>query len=139
MVARRLLIVMVIMLGVATLAAALVPERALREETTESTTTEATEPTTTEAALPRGEGKGYRFKLEKGAVKVVEARVGDQLSLTIDSYRSGLLEIPALGLVAAVAPGAPARFEVLAREPDSYGIRFIDANEIVARIEIGGR
>jgi hypothetical protein len=137
MAARRLLIVMLVLLGFSTLAAALVQPPA-QQEGTGSTIAEETEPTIPDP-LPKGKGLGFDFEVGGEKIQVVQAEVGDQLSLVISSKRSDLLEIPAFGLLEAVGPGSPARFQLLVREPGAYGIRFVEANRVVARIEARGR
>lgn len=138
MAARRLLIVLLLLLGISTLAAALLPDRAgERENGTEEET--ATRPSTapTERTSPGGE-RGVGVRIQPGRVRVIRAEVGEQLTIRVRADRAGLLEIPALGLVDAVAPGAPARFNLLPTEPASYGIRFLDSERVVARIEVEG-
>jgi hypothetical protein len=148
MAARRLVILMLILLGISTLAAALVPrpDRGDDEETaTEGTVGAGTG--TTAAAPAEGEpptasrGKLLRARIGIGAgeIPVVPIKVGDNLSLEIRSKRAGLLEIPALGRVEAVSPGTPAFFDVRGREPASYGVRFLGGNRVVARIEVEPR
>lgn len=142
MVARRLLIVMLVLLGLSTLAAALIPTNRLRNDDTASTITDRTQPTTTTAAEPPPlEGRSLKTAITvgDGPVKVVPIEVGDQLHLVISSARSDQLEIPALGLLEAVGPNLPARFDILAREPIDYGIRYVQANRVVARVEVAKR
>jgi len=145
MAARRLLIVMLILLGISTLAAALVPTPEERDSETEAEVTTA--PTTKSAAPaadegaaggPPAGGKRLVAMIEVGGDKipVVPVAVGDQLTLEIRSKRRGLLEIPALGRVEAVAPGTSAFFYLLGRERASYGIRFLGEEQVVARIEV---
>ena len=137
MAARRLLIIMLVLLGISTLAAALVDTRSFREEGTGSTIASETEPTEPPDTVPEGsplepvvvEVKGER-------VTVVRVEVGDQLPLAVSARKADLVEIPALGLLEPVAPGAPARFDLLAQEPTSYGVRLVNADRVVARIEI---
>ena len=137
MAARRLLIIMLVLLGISTLAAALVDTRSFREEGTGSTIASETEQTVPPATVPRGsplepvvvEVKGER-------VTVVRVEVGDQLPLAVSARKADLVEIPALGLLEPIAPGAPARFDLLAQEPTSYGLRLVNADRVVARIEI---
>ena len=69
-------------------------------------------------------------------VTVVRVEVGDQLPLAVRARKADLVEIPALGLLEPVAPGAPARFDVLAQAPASYGVRLVNADRVIARIEI---
>lgn len=141
MAARRLLIVMLILLGLSTLAAALVPTRPVKDEGTGSTTaSETTTETGAPDTVPKGEPLGVPpIRVGDGQIKVVPIHVGDQLELTLISSRSDELEIPALGLVEAVGPNLPARFDIFAREVGDYGIRYVQANKVVARIEVKPR
>lgn len=138
MAARRLLIVMLILLGLSTLAAALVPTRPNEDEGTDNTI--ASEFTETESSpadtVPPGKSLGLTIRVGKGPVKVVPIHVGDQLTLIVRSTRADQLEIPSLGLLETVAPGLPARFEVFARAKGNLGIRYVEADRLVARIQV---
>jgi hypothetical protein len=141
--ARRLLIVMLVLLGISTLAAALVDTRPIGETGTSSTIASETDETTTQptetdpGASSRGLLVRRKLTLEPNAKpQVVEIGVGDQLELSVVSREQGQLEIPSLGLLEPVAPGAPARFDILATEPASYGIRLVEEDRIVARIDV---
>ena len=147
--ARRLLIVMLILLGLSTLAAALVPPQALRDDTTGSTsTTEETETAPTDT-VPRGRSLKFKLRVGGKTIPVVSCpvakrragaceplRVGDQLTLVVSSRKADELEVPAFGLVDAVGPNEPARFEILVTSPVSYKIRFVSTGRIAARIEV---
>jgi hypothetical protein len=135
MAARRLLIVMLVLLGISTLAAALIPPQSLREGTTGSTATEETE-TTAPDTVPKGEALGFDFTVEKDKIAVLRAEVGDQLSIKVRCKCTDLVEIPKLGRLDPVTPGSPVTFDVLAREKGSYGIRLVEADRVVARIEV---
>lgn len=151
MAARRLVILMLILLGISTLAAALVPRPDERGDDGETAAeepvgagTEAKSAATdrqSDATPPARDGKllTAEIKIGGGEIPVVPIRVGDNLSLEIRSKRPGLLEIPALGRVEAVAPGTSAFFDVRGQEPASYGIRFLGRNRVVARIEVKDR
>jgi hypothetical protein len=65
--------------------------------------------------------------------------VGEQLTLIVRSERADQLEIPGLGLLEPVAPNAPARFDILAEAPGNYGMRLVEADRVVARIEVSKR
>jgi hypothetical protein len=138
MAARRLLIVMLVLLGLSTLAAALIPPESLREDSTGTTTTEATQ---TQPADRTSGGGLFVQRITVGGkqVPVVPIKVGNELRLTVHSQRADELEIPALGLVEAVAPGAPAHFDILAESEGSYGIRFVEADRLAARVEVRKR
>lgn len=136
MAARRLLIIMLVLLGISTLAAALVGNRPLRGEGTGSTIASETEPTVPPDTVPEGEPLGISVIVGGAKVKVIPMKVGDQLALILRSRKTDLLEIPALGLLEPVAPNAPARFDVFAQEAGSYGVRLVNADRVVARIEV---
>jgi hypothetical protein len=152
MAARRLLIVMLILLGLSTLAAALVPPQALREDTTGTTTaTEETEmiPPST-APVGRQLPAPIRITVgRKGRVPVVSCpaslrrarrckpiEAGDQFTLLVKSKRADELEMPAFGLIDAVGPNEPARFELLVPVARSYQIRFVSTGEVAARVVV---
>jgi hypothetical protein len=93
MAARRLLIVMLVLLGLSTLAAALIPTRTLRDdEGTSSTITSETQPTTTGGQDATPGGRDLRISIEVGGekVKVVPIEVGDQLRLIVNTTAVGL-------------------------------------------------
>jgi hypothetical protein len=129
---------MLVLLGISTLAAALIPTRPPGEGTTGSTATEETEAQAPDG-LPEGESQEFVFRIEEDKIQVVKAEVGDQLSLTIRSKLADLIEIPALGRVEPIARGSPARFNILAQDPGSYGIRLVERDRVVARIEVAKR
>jgi hypothetical protein len=135
MAARRLLIVMLILLGLSTLAAALVPPQSLREGTTATTTTEGTETQPTETA-PAGQLLNSVVVVKAKLVETISVGVGDQVSLLVCSQRPDQVEIPALGLIQPVSPQAPARFDLIFDSRDTYGVRLVDADRVVARIEV---
>jgi hypothetical protein len=137
MAARRLLIIMLVLLGISTLAAALVDTRSFREDGTGSTIASETEPTLPEDTVPEGrELKPIVIVVSPEKVTVVPVKLGDQLPLLVRARKADLVEIPALGLLEPVAPNAPARFDVLATATGGYGVRLVNADRIVARIEV---
>jgi hypothetical protein len=124
MAARRLLIVMLVLLGVSTLAAALVPQGTLNEADTTATTTQTT--TTTPTAIPNPAFL-RPTKITVGGKKfpvVSPVHVGDQLSLLVRSRFPTQIEIPEFGLIGFATPDTPARFELLADTPGTFGILF---------------
>ena len=54
----------------------------------------------------------------------------------VSSRRTDLLEIPGFGLAQAVAPDAPARFELLAEQRGSYPILQAEEDCLAARIQV---
>jgi hypothetical protein len=143
MAARRLLIVMLVLLAVSTLAAALVPPRAFREDTESSPTgTEATETATEPAPAPAPSGQEVQARIFVGGPKipVVPVALGDQLALTVCSREAiDLIEIPLVGRVDPISPGVPVHFNLLLESQGSYALRFVERDAVVARIEVGPR
>jgi hypothetical protein len=136
MAARRLLIVMLVLLGVSTLAAALVPQRTLNEAGTTGTTT--TQPTTPTAPVP-SPAFLRPTKITVGGKKfpvVSPIKVGDQLSLLVRSRFPAEIEIPEFGLVGFASPNAPARFELLPDSPGTFGILFAASGKPAGQIEV---
>jgi hypothetical protein len=147
MAARRLLIVMLVLLGLSTLAAALVPQHPLRDATTGSTTT--TQPTTTTAEPPPGRSLSVEIRVGGKKVPVVAAQlckarkprceplhVGDQLSLEVLSKGQAELEIPAFGLIGVASDNSPAFFQLLPQEPGTIGVLFTSPRRVAARIKV---
>jgi hypothetical protein len=139
MAARRLLIVMLILLGLSTLAAALVPQDSPREDsTTGSTTTTPPAQTATTPAVPAFVPPTKIFVGGKRLPIVFPVHVGQQLTLLVRSRFATELAIPAFGLIEFASPAAPARFELLADAPGTYGILFSRSRKVAARIKVVG-
>lgn len=140
MAARRLLIVMLILLAISTIASVFVPTRDTDEgEGTTATRTTGTETTPTEAASPATpELEPVEAKVAIGSPKlpVVPLAVGQRLTLRVSSPEPGLVEIEDLGYLEAVAPGTPATFYLLGEEPRSYGVTLVESGAVVARIDV---
>jgi hypothetical protein len=130
--ARRLVIVMLVLLGLSTLAAALIdpPETTEDEEV-------ATEPAP--GPPPRGELVRRRIRAEGRSPATIAVEVGDQLALTVTSRRGEEIEIPALGELRFASPLDPAGFDLLVREEGTYGVRLVEANRMIATIEVSAR
>lgn len=133
MAARRLLIVMLVLLFVSTLAAALAPVEAPDEQADPPRT--ATE----RPSDPAGEAVGRTVEIGPGSPEQISIALGDQLSLTVRSSRLVRVEIPRLGLLETAEPESPARFDLLPPEPGSYPVRVLESGRTVARIEVGER
>jgi hypothetical protein len=134
MAARRLLIVMLVLLGLSTLAAALVPPR----EPSEDTTTDATQETATTPteAAPAGEVVPFAVPIDPKRILVVPATAGDQLELAICSKVPEQVEIPAFGLLETAEPAKPATFQLLVEQPGTFGVRLVNADRVVVRIQV---
>jgi hypothetical protein len=151
MAARRLLIVMLVLLGLSTLAAALIPQSGQREgEITESTTQATTTTTSDESAGRALTAKilvgGKKFPVVAGPVcaerkpRCEPIHVGDQLTLLVHAKVPTQLELAEFGQFAFAARQAPARFELLLSTAGRFGITYADASPekplVAARIEV---
>ena len=149
MAARRLLIVMLILLGLSTLAAALVPQHALRTGTTTRATTTQPAQSTTTASPPAGRSLSAKIVVGGKKVPVVAGpvcakrnpscepiHVGDQLSLRVLSNVQAEVEIPAFGLIGVAGENAPAYFQLLLDQPGTLGVVFTSTHRVAARIEV---
>jgi hypothetical protein len=151
MAARRLLIVMLVLLGLSTLAAALVPQHGLRDTTTGATTT--TQPTVSTTTPEAPAGRSLQAPITVGGKKIPvvagpvcrkgepkcepSIHVGDQVSLQVFStHGQAALEIPAFGLFGIASPNAPAFFDLLPQQAGTIGILFSDTRKVAARVEV---
>jgi hypothetical protein len=135
MAARRLLIVMLVLLGLSTLAAALVPQRNLDDETTTGATTQ-TAPATTAPDDPGTVPPVAEIRVGGKKFPVVPVRVGDQFTLLVLSRRPREIAIPEFGLVGFATADTPARFELLTETAGTFGIVFTASGKAAARIEV---
>ena len=136
MAARRLLILMLLVLAISTLAAGLF---APRPEPPPTRTT--TEPDPGAASGVEGAGRLIEASVKIGARRpeTIRLRVGDQLELTVRSRIDGQVEIRRFGLVEDLGPAMPARFSLLMSEPGSFAVRLAGGRRAaadVARIEV---
>jgi hypothetical protein len=135
MAARRLLIVMLVLLGLSTLAAALVPPRTTQDAGT-TTGTEETEPGPTKS-VPQGSFVPGVVAIEPKGISLLSVNAGDQVQLAVCWSKPDEVEVPSFGLVDPVAPAKPARFDLLFEDPGTYGVKLVNADRVVARIKVG--
>lgn len=136
MAARRLLILMLVLLVTSTIAAALVPPQAEREqETTETTRPEPGDPDRERARA--GRLIEATVEAEPGRPpRTIAIRLGDELELTVRSQAFDQVEIPALGRLAFVSPGSPARFYLFGERTGVFEVRLLEAERTIARIRV---
>lgn len=148
MAARRLIIIMVILLGISTLLAAALPDRVrdAEEENAASETSEAATATATdtgtepaeaeEQALSTRRLKPETINADKQPFVVITLEARQQLPLTVESSTDDLVEIERIGFVDAVGPFKPATFDILTNRPGGYGIRLLNADRTIGRLEV---
>lgn len=124
MAARRLIVVLVLLLAASILAASIAPNRSGRLVGVENTTTSAEEETTSTepAAEPTGIAVHARIEASAERPQTAYGLVGDQLALTVGANPPRTVEIAAFGLTEFAGDDAPARFDLLLREPGTYPI-----------------
>ncbi len=133
MAARRLILVMLVLLVLSSILATLLPvER-------DGAGDESSSSTTSTADRPQPEGELIRRAIAAGdpTPERIELGLGDQLELTVTSAKlADLVEIPAFGDLEQVDPDFPAHFDLLALETGSFVVRLVEAQRPIARIEV---
>jgi hypothetical protein len=77
-----------------------------------------------------------RIDARERKAEAIRMSVGDQLRLTVDGRAPDQVEIPRLDLLEPVDLGAPARFDLLADEPGTYGIRLLEARRTIGKLVV---
>lgn len=134
MAARRLLIVLVLLLAASIVAAALAPDRRTQLLPEESSTTTTT---TSTAVEPTGEMLARRIDASVEEPETVRASPGDQLALAVGvpDQPGRTIAIEEFGVTEFAAPAAPARFDLLLRDPGRFAITD-ERGEIVGRLVV---
>jgi hypothetical protein len=137
MAARRLLLILLILLAISTVAAFLAP--APRDGVNDRSTPRRTTPAPRHAEEPRGRLVHASMDASEPRPATVRLHVGDQLSLRVRSDVSDQAKIAGLGLIEAVDRDAPARFNVLADTPGKFAVRLVRRHERVGTIAVEPR
>jgi len=126
MLARRMLIVLAVVVALTALASGVAPrEPAVREGAPiPPSSPGATAPETVERTLDTAEG-GQR----------VVARVGQAVVITVEGAELDTVRLAEFGNE-TVEPTSPARFELLADVPGSYAIDLLEADRRIGTLEI---
>jgi hypothetical protein len=128
--ARRLLILMLVLLGVSTVAAALVPvdRDAGGDETTSTSTSTRERPT----------GQRVPESIHAGAdrPKTIRVNPGDQLQLKVTSPEPVEVEIPGLDEVEDADPYAAATFDLLLFETGDFQVRLVESRRKIGEIVV---
>ena len=130
MVARRLLIVLAVLLGLTALAAGVAPRERL-------TTDSGDEPV---AVAPTAEPESGHVQktLDAGASgQRVAAHIGETVTLTVRSDTLEAISLAEYGTQTA-EPDSPAHFELLADVPGSYSIDALESERQIGTLEISG-
>lgn len=138
MAARRLVVVMLVLLAVSTLAAALLPQ----PERTETPPAQKQPKQKRPAQETPAAGEGgllleARMRVGRREPKTVRVQLGDQLQLAVAAPFGDDVEIPALGLTVPVTPYAPAIFDLLADSRGTFPVRTVDSGLLAGRLLVG--
>ena len=121
---RRLLLPVAVLFGVLLVLGSIGANQATRDDLA---TTPGPPPTTrtvgtVEATMP--------------SAKEVRARVGDLVTITVESDEPGGVEIPAFGQSEPVAPQAPAVFDVMPTEPGRYRVQSTETGAEIGELVV---
>jgi hypothetical protein len=136
MMGRRLLLLVAVLMGLTALAASIAPrDTGTDEPSTPPGRPGVVEPTTTpesESAAPAPEEEDVveeTLSAAKGASPVrVRARPGQTVILEVQGDVLDEVALTGLDRVEAIAPEAPARFEMYVDQPGRYEIRLLEQN-----------
>jgi hypothetical protein len=140
MAARRLVIVMLVLLCVSTLAAALVPAPESDETPAGGTDTVSEEPArgggATGVETDAAEARVLRRRVRVGSERppLIRVRPGDELRLSVSGRVGQEISIPAFGLVETLAPYAPAQFDLIVDREGTFPVRAEGSSHPIARI-----
>lgn len=141
MAARRLVVVMLVLLGISTLVAALVPTPN-RHQSDSTTTTGAggtTRPAPSAPSSPAAPADllNARITVSGGAPEVVKVHPRQRLVLLVGGAVGDDISIPAFGLTETMTPEAPARFDLIVDRRGKFAVRAFGADRVVGRIVSG--
>jgi len=130
MIGRRLLVLLVVLIGLTVLATAVAPRPAPPEV--------ASEPppagTAAEQRVVRAELSGAAG----ASAPVVEAPEGALVELVVTAPQRDTVTIAGLDRLEAVDPLSPARFELFVDRPGRYEVRLEELGRVVGVLELGG-
>ena len=136
MAARRLVVVMLVLLAISVVAAALLPGPKSsgpavlpRQPTTLPKPKLAPPP-------PSGPLLGARMRVSSKASRVRIER-GDELRLSVAAPGGDDIEIPGFGLTATATPFAPARFDLLADRTGTFAVRAVSSASPAGWLVVG--
>jgi hypothetical protein len=123
--ARRLLILLAVLLGLTALAAGLAPRRSAQD---------AGAPPAAQATLPPAAPVKRTLDAERSDQRV-RARVGQPVAIAVQSDAIDSVSLEDYG-AKPVEPGLPALFDLLADTPGRYAIELVDARRTIGTLEV---
>jgi hypothetical protein len=138
MVARRLLIVMLVMLVIASLSSVFLAEPGRRTGAGSPQTTTGEHPTGPPERRAEGKGRLVRVTLESSASRpqTIRLRTGDQLALRVDARRTAQVALVGLGQLEDVVPLGPARFNLYADREGRFPVRMLPVKRTIGVIVV---
>jgi hypothetical protein len=127
MVARRLLIVLAVLLGLTALAAGVAPRERLDND--------APPPVTAAPTPAPAHGSVQKTLDAQSTGQRVEARIGQTVTITVKSDTLETVTLDQYGDKTA-EPDSPAQFELLADVPGSYPITLQDSEQEIGELDI---
>jgi hypothetical protein len=136
--ARRLVVVMLVLLAISTLVTALLP-RPDRDKTAPVTTAPGRKQPVDVPPRPTETGLDLVARLRAGSAgpKTVRIERGDELRLDVVAPFGADVEIPGFGLTEPVTPFSAAQFDLLATSTGTYPVRIVDPVQLVGRVVVG--
>jgi hypothetical protein len=138
MAARRLIVVMLVLLGLSTLVAALVPapQPSGGGPGSETGPSGGSGPRRGQGgSTPRAGGTvAARITVSVGEPETVRVKPGQRLVLLVGGQIGEDISIPAFGLTETMTPAAPARFDLIVDRAGTFPIRAFRAERPVGRI-----
>jgi hypothetical protein len=128
MLARRLLILLAVLMGLTALASGVAPRQQVPRSAVQASPTATGEAPAApvEASVDAAAAKPAHVVVDEGRLLVLEVRSDQPDTVSLDG----------LDRIEIVDPASPARFELLAEPPGSYAIELVDEGREIGRIEI---
>lgn len=132
MVARRLALLLALLMLMSALAAQLAP----RQSDSEGELTNR--PAATPSPATAGDADLIERTIPAGEAEpaIVEAHVGDTIRLEVASDEPVSIELEQLDEIEVASPDGPARFEVFADRPGTFPIVVVETGREIGRLEI---
>jgi hypothetical protein len=136
--ARRLVVVMLVLLAVSTLVTALLP-RPDSDKTTPLSTSPDRKPRPQKPPKASETGLDLVARMQAGSKgpKSVRIERGDELRLDVVAPFGADVEIPGFGRTEPVTPFAPAQFDLFATSVGTYPVRVVDPLQLVGQVLVG--
>jgi hypothetical protein len=136
--ARRLVVVMLVLLAISTLVTALLP-RPDTDKSAPVTTRPKREPPPQAPPKPSETGLDLVARMQAGSAgpKSVRIERGDELRLDVVAPFGADVEIPGFGLTEPVTEFSPAQFDLFPTSVGTFPVRIVDPVQLVGLVLVG--